>query len=653
MKNIIVQNISPYKQKAWVFVATDEADLPEKGKIGKFAFYKAPKGIYVNCQLDGGETQDCPYFPGEAVPAISDFKFSTWVADDLNAVLPTFMCDGQHSEPMNLWDGTNQYPYYFKNVSADAIKQVWYFKTQIRAKHLTIEGWFTFYRDQDVVEFAVHSTYGTVTSPSFGESMGILYMLTGEVCVVDYALRKGLLPTGPLNGKWATPIAAALQRGRAQRVEATGAVLCLPKLSDMALEFSKPENFPRIETLYARQLAPICGVSKSWKEDKKWLVFGETPLDFPEQLTHAMNSRNVFLNKIKTNGNEYDQRPYATFKWSGTSGDHEDFGASKGQIPVTCLDPWSIWDVRYSCQQWALRPTANRETNGDRVLFVNHPVARSYEQGIDPRFSAGDMLGWPNPTPWDRPGSGATPLDEQHRSDNYLFATYALTRDPALESIIKDCIEIDRMDIRVVNGMSTASRAIGRLLMSKANMVHLGFPEATASMMATFNAAYSLANYKAQSANNVIKVINVDNPAKYGWVDASGAQITGWVPWQESIAIMGFYAVHRITKDARCLELIKEVGKTIINHAFFHNGANWDCLYALRWNGGQALPASSYNYNPINYDLVVGGITRWTLPAVKIFAKLFPEEPEAKRASDILAALAVTRNFADATWWAV
>jgi len=653
MKNIVLQNISPYRQTQWVFVATKE-QVPLMGKFGAFDFYKAPHGLYLLANLAGGEGVDLAFDPNSKPAQIIDgFQFASWVADDLNAIIPYFSCDGVYSEPMYLWDGSNTQNYYFKNISADLIKQVWYFKTQIISKYLTIEGWVTFYHNQDVVEFSIHSTYGTVTSPNFGEAMGTLLMYTGEVAVVDYAKRKGLTPTQSLNGKWVTPVAQAGVRGRAQRIEATGAFLCLPKLENMSSEFANPKNFPRIENLFARQIAPICGVSKSWRENKEWLVFGETPLNWANQNVEINRARNAFISGLNTAGNEYDQRPYASQKWSGTSGDHEDFGASKGQLAVSMDQAWSIWDVRYSCQQWALRPTGNKEANGDRVLFANHPQSRSYEQGIDPRFSASDMLGWPNPTPWERPGSGATTLDEQHRTDNNFFATYALTRDPSLESIIRDWIELDRMDQRVMNNMTTASRAIGRLLMSKANQIHLGFPEATASMMATFNAAYQFAHFRGQPLSNPVKVINVDNPAKYGWVDANGTQIAGWVAWQESIALMGFYAVYKVTNDPRCLELIEAVSRTIINHAFFKIGNDWGCAYSVRWNSGQPLPESSYNYNQPNYDIAADGIVRWTIPAVKLHVKLFPSSPDVVRANEILAALGNVQNVADATWWAI
>lgn len=663
MKNIVLQNVSPIKQTSWVFVASKEDKIPDSGHFGKFPFYKTAHGILVKATLQGGEKQEL-VFNKDPAPEVKHFAFSSWVGDSIAALIPSFECDGQLSEPLQFFDGSGTQKNIIINTYADPIKATFYFRTQIRSKLLTIEGWVTYYNNQDHAEFVIHSTYGNVTSTSMGANMGILYMITGEIHVVDYAKRKGLGACTAVDGKWKTPIAAALERGKAQRVQVRGAMLCLPSpLDRIYSEILDPTTraTERIETLQARQLAPICGISKSWQEEDKWLVFGKTPLHYANEAGDLQYERQRFLNGLATASHEYVQRPYASMKLSGTTGDQADFGACRGSHAVTSLEPWAIFDYLYSTDMWALRPTGNKEDYGERATFAGHPNARSYSQGIDFRFSMADLMGWPSN--WNTPhmGSGCTTLDEQHRSDNYLYACYALTRCPGLESIILDTIELDRWGVRerATNPATWPAspgspRAIGRLLMTKANQVHLGFAGALPSLMETLVPSYTQAHYRSQPATNAVKVLSVDNPATYGWMNAQGQTITGWVAWQEAMGVMGFYAAYKVTGDERCLEVIREVGRTLVNHAFWHNGTHWTCAASMRWNNGEPLPQTSYNYNQPNYDLIATGMFYvWCLGAVKIFARCCPEDPAAARANQIITEGGTPNTSNDASWWCV
>ncbi len=60
-----------------------------------------------------------------------------------------------------------------------------------------------------------------------------------------------------------------------------------------------------------------------------------------------------------------------------------------------------------------------------------------------------------------------------------------------------------------------------------------------------------------------------------------------------------------------------------------------------------------YSTNPLNFDVFVTGMQRWTNPALKALLALEPEGPDADRARTILAFYGPPQNWDDACWGAV
>jgi hypothetical protein len=149
-----------------------------------------------------------------------------------------------------------------------------------------------------------------------------------------------------------------------------------------------------------------------------------------------------------------------------------------------------------------------------------------------------------------------------------------------------------------------------------------------------------------------------DNEAKYGWTEpGSTVMIRAWLPWQESIAVIGLAAVYELFGDERARTLAIESAKTIARYGFFQVGDDWHYCYAVRWRTdepGMPLPPSAYNLNEPNYDVFVTGATRrWTIPALKILTRLDPNSPHAALAAEIIAAEGPPMSWDDSCWWAV
>src|SRR5690606_34676899 len=122
---------------------------------------------------------------------------------------------------------------------------------------------------------------------------------------------------------------------------------------------------------------------------------------------------------------------------------------------------------------------ANRENNGMQVNALDHEDTRTSSCIPDERFSARDMLGWPNPVGgiW----SGYNGADEQHDSGNGLCAQVALTRDPSLVDTLYDILHMRllsqaiRAPMPAVGSGLGSPRGYGRPMLFWAHAASLGY----------------------------------------------------------------------------------------------------------------------------------------------------------------------------------
>jgi hypothetical protein len=219
-----------------------------------------------------------------------------------------------------------------------------------------------------------------------------------------------------------------------------------------------------------------------------------------------------------------------------------------------------------------------------------------------------------------------TTQDDQHRSDNFLHATYALTRDHALASIIFDHVQLDATDIYTRTGWVPSPRAVGRLALSRANQVWLGFTEAKDALCKGLDAASRNTPYYTLPADRTVRTIGGSEQAKYGWVDKdTGQPIIGWQPWQETIACIGFWAAWRVLANDEYSHVARTLAQTVIRNAFrVRDTGTVEHAYAIRWNDGQPFADANWPTDTSSRDAATDEIYRstaclpWSLAACEL-----------------------------------
>lgn len=679
--NIKLQNLSTlHPQGNWVtmgippghFIESGEMDITTQDGRSFRVVNDDSTELFVRGNLQPNETLelDLSEFGGLDAP---QFEFSTWVTDEIHKIIPQFMLELEDgttllSEPMELYLGEehNKPRNYIAPDKQSSVRKRFYFITEIKAAPMHIEGWIDIFDRQEVVPIIIRCSFGDVGSEKvLNKRFGSLKMITGEKAVIDFRKPKGLREPVYVNGKWDTEIASPRLWWKARTIEVFGALLCMPPYENIGQEVGLPGFVEKITNLLAREEAPIVGIYTNWDGD--WLACKSVPME-PEKLTEQVSfAKNSFYNRINTYGDEYDQRAYAPPRQSGQTGNQPDFGITRGELVITAHQPWALFDYRFSVQAWMLRPYSHKETNGDPVKAANHPNTKLYNLSIDSRFGS-DFLGFPTPVPYNEFWTGG---DAQHRSDNLLYAMYALTRDPSIKATIDDLVQCSLMELKTYQqyGMPNSiesPRGWGRPLLSMAHACSLGFYDLHDNLVEMANVMCDHAAMKkiVQDSKHTVRTLS-NNGFKYGWLDSSGQQIRAWVCWEEAIGAIGLWATYKATANPKYLNMALEIAKTIVRHGFFKTSdGKWYSCYAVRWNTqdpGMPLPDSSYRLSSRpedNKDVYVYGMQQWMLPCVHMLVyhadELTPEEENLFiRAKDISEYFGHPKTFDDAAWLAL
>lgn len=648
-----VQNISGSPLKQWVLCGLPQAVPEQSLRAGAFPAYARGHELHVFADLAAASEMVLPLAAGPALPPL---RIHPDVADDLWGLVPTFglTVDGERITAT-------------PTIAIDEVTPVLLrvsFRAVIPRANVTVEAWYRIYHDSPIVEWESCATYGT-TAPGQPRlrTFGPLTMELREFTAVDFAMAKGLSPPvwsmvgGAL--RWETELAAPMQWHRAATIDGFGAILCLPSTARFAAltEPGPGAIDPDLAKLLARTTAPLTSMVAPTAWEGHYGPLGAVPKVWSGAQTEQVRRWSTMWARLRTAGSEQDARSYAQPPGSGQTGEQADFGIARCEHALPMWAPWALWDLRYHVQAWKLRPYHNKEVDGSRVLAARHPNARTYNLRPDGRFSRADMLGWPDPVGWI---SGYTTSDSQHRSDAMLFGLYLLTRSPSLRATILDLIELEKMaygrgTLPAPGSGLGAPRGWGRVLHSRLWGLSAGFSEFEPLVREMVTAAAVAASYTALDAAQTVQVLS-SGEEKYGWKTATGETIRCWLPWQESIAIIGFAGAWRMLAIPEARTLALTASKTIARHGFFKVGDQWYTAYGVRWRTdapGEPLPDSAYNLTSPNYDVFVYGMHRWTLPAVRVLLSLEPTAPEAARAREIQTFFGAPKSWDDACWWAL
>jgi hypothetical protein len=592
------------------------------------------------------------------------FEFSNWVIDQPEKLLPSFSIFSEsgskfNSEPMPFFDGVGIAPLcYFTLESSNDVRLRFKYRTRIVAANITIDGWIDILHQQDIVPIIVRCSYGTVASEKvLNKRFGSLTMFTGEKPCIDFYRAKGLQETfyNTQILKWETQIVSPRLWWKARTIEVFGALLCLPDYSELGKHALAPNFDSRLKTLRAREEGPVVAFADVF--NFKWLAAGAVP-NKSQVSENFLYTR--LINVLRNSGDEYNLRDYAQPPNSNQTGNQPDFGVSRGELVVSQKLAFMLHHYRFSVQAWMLRPYSHKEVNGDPVIKANHPNTLLWDLRVDTRFGS-DFLGFPNPIPYHEFWSGS---DNQHRSDNLLYAMYALTRDPSIKATIDDLVQCSLMELKTYRlyGMPTSiesPRGWGRPLLSMAHAVSLGFEELRPNLEEMVDVMYNCAALRKlpSDSQNTVRTLS-RNGSKYGWTDSLGRPIQSWVCWEESIAVIGLWAAFQATGNTKARDLALDVAATITRHAFFKWQNSWYACYAVRFNTSPGVPisSSSYRITPVpedNKDVYVYNMAPWMIAPVKLISQQSKDSTLVTRAEEILSFFKNLNSPDDAAWQAL
>lgn len=623
---VLVQNLASAPQDGWVFVGLPEAEQPKadagwlRADADAFPWVRETGGIRVWVSMDKGPSLRKLFFVDKARDP-GPFVFHPAIEADVLGIAPRFFL-GETELPQPSLD----------LVRASAAAQVWHFRTHLAAQRITVDCWATVYSGEPTIEWTTHAVYGTVANTGQPQSVVLpaLTMRSNARPHPDFWSRNGQQWAQWVQGiGWVQPLVDANTRWhRASRFESRGVLMPVPDPTRM-------------------EGKPVCGLYAGW--DGHWMALGRVP----QRTADVTGARRAQLDAyFSTQWGSYSQnRPRAQMQTSGTTGDQPDFGWAS-DIAVTAGEPWEIHDALWQCQSFAQRPTANKEADGSPMLARRHPDAETLNQRPDLGWGPADRLGWPgvNQIAWiPSPDTVLwTTGDDQHRADNLLHATIALTRDPALESIVRDHIELDRTDFYVKRNLPPSPRAIGRLALTRANQVWLGFADAAPTLRNALDAAAR--RWPVGTDPQV-------EEAKYGWANLDGSPVMGWQPWQKTIEMGGFLAAGRVLGEPRYTAAAEKIAETMVAHAYLQKGAAYWHAYAIRWNGGTLFPATSWPAS-LNRDAegftsdiyVSSAAASWTIGAAIVAAA---SEKGNSTAKLVIEAQGKPRNISESRWRAL
>jgi hypothetical protein len=630
--HVTITNVSAHQAQAWVFCGMPKGRLPRDNGWLTDGVFKYPytvdasgRGIRVLATVPADRSIKLEFMPLEERKR-EEFQWHPAVTRDIESVVPRFWIAGKTGD-MTLVGaafGDAAATYHMRHFFPDY--------------KVSVDVWCTVFSGLSSVDFVAHATYGTTENNGQAQSVLLpaLSMTCGLPVSVDFAVRNGN-SVSAIGGQSVVNITNDNQRWhRASTFELRGAIHAAPN--------------PARASGYQ-----MYGLFSHW--DGVWMAIGQVPK--PTQATQGLRAQQFTSYKQQQFVGYAAPRPRCQPRESGTTGEQPDFGAAS-DLAVTMQMPWEIHDALWQCQSYVQRPVNNRERDGTPMQAAYHPQAETVNQRPDLSFGLQDRLGWPgqNLIGWIPSANTVlwTTADDQHRSDNFLHATIALTADPALEQLVRAHVQLDKTDVHIKRGLNQSPRAVGRLALARANQMWLGLAD-DSTLVIGIETALRLSSMAGLPAEKPVRIFGGYEQAKYGWVSSQGQPVIGWQPWQETIAAIGVLAASRqlfaAGKDelaAKYHDVAMSLARVIDANAWQRitqpGGAStdsWFHAYAIRWNNGDAFsladwPAlQSYNETWNDNVYVSTACSPWTRAASQML--------------DMFSALPSTP--AEARWWAV
>ncbi len=665
---------APIPQGTWQTQVRFKSNAPTRRREWGLATVSFPEGVWT-----AGKQFGCPTAPSELIPfgarwpdgsvrfaqaAIRTnlaaqeertflirehtpnnpaFRYSAWV----NSRLPGFDIGLVVGMP----DGSvRQAPLTrLREVESTDVRRTTHYRDRFPGTGLSYDLWLTFFHDQDTAHFELRLTSSDPRKQDWIEDIG-WFAITPTNCLpaVRGAFREQMtVDAGRADGVNPAVLLGPTSFYNGQSYEWYGQLL----FYDGSVQVADPGR--RTDSLVAAWLESLWGVATNWTETGAYGPFGYVP-EPPPWITDggrqdAIDERQEFLGYYYDRGQIWEDRPMGLYPAAGTTGSQYDFGVGKLFEILRSATPLGIEAARYAAGEESHRPVHHLEIDGSGVQARNHPnwVALYGRTHWSAQVSP-DRLGkpYPEPSPTGHT-NGWTGKDHEHWSSNTLCAAYMLTRSFSLEQEIATEIELYLSSHTVPSEKPGSQsnnvgnpRATGRTLLTMSWMYLMTGRQDLATRMQKRIEEVNIAQHIGLLAGGAVMPMKINRP------DAR-AVTSGyyWVPWEESQAVLGLEACHRVTGSPQARFLAYVVTKNLIDHGWRLDFDNSLIGYAMRYReGGLALPQHWLN-NPEHVRWPTSTFFRvWALPSTQIAIEYANQYNDASLLSRSLQVLRATET---------
>lgn len=644
---IVVENLAQKPATCWVYCAMPVGDVPKgpciltDGQAVKAVAIPSERGVRFRGTWPPGRTK-VSFAKGTA--SASPFVLAVDVAslEPHWAIDPGDGTGAVASEPLQYWPlGAQQPgPHFAQLVERDEAHQLWHVRTQVPRYRMTFDLWATVCSGQATVDWASTAVYGDTRNDGHSLELDLphAYLWCRAPVWRDFAAQNGLgqaVPHGS-DGWSALPIhqaPSALMQGR--RIVTRGA-------------FNATEQ---------RKAGQVVALYLGWSGDWFGMQTPTLPRNWREDLAAA---RALF--DAPPRGSLWDLRPYVQPRWAETTGEQQGFGSNVLGRAVTIGEPWFLLQMLYSCDAYALRPTANKEPDGSPFEAAKHDTV-TFNGAVHLASNPKDACGWagngqPLRTFWD----GYMVSEQQHRDARSLHATYVLTGDPLLRSVIDDLLQVEIPDAYRLQGRCGAARAAGRLLLDYTGAVWAGFD----AYRPLVDSMVSRVIMEKARHPGELSILGELSEAVYGWrvkdqqlsslSDPQSQPIIGPQSWQQSIAaVQGCWSAWLICHDERARDLAIAAARIVTDVCWYQLQPTgpWLHVYAWNWNSGSRPPASAYDGGTNIWQTTNPACDYWSAAACELLAAVEPDTELGRKAKAIVAQFGTPRTWVESQWRSV
>jgi hypothetical protein len=404
-------------------------------------------------------------------------------------------------------------------------------------------------------------------------------------------------------------------------------------------------DLPALAAALAFIQQPLYGMSTSWNTKDAYAAFGTiqqpNKVSTTEMWSQTTNQYRSFDSFIRSQGTPWDDYLLGVTKTPGQTGSQVDFGCLEGG-PILYLGAAELLDmVLFLATEETKRPGHYYEMDGRSVKSSSHPNwivwdgRTHWSVGVSP-----DRLGKTAP---DFGGHfhGWLGKDWEHHSSNLLSLAALLTGSYLLLDEVNNEVELYLAGHTLPStkpGWATngrgAPRGFGRTHHAMANhYVLTNRSDLVERMIARFKECV-VGTWDGAIRSPVRNWMHLRDDR------VLGRTIDAWVPWNESLGLMGAVALWNVTKEQSVKDFIVAWGNTILNYGWRPSYVDGNLAYVgigqgVEWfDSGRALTSEEY-WNGRSF-IDAGGLSLWGLPVLKVIAEnpsVFGPDSAAKAAS--------------------